>query len=391
MSICLYIIKKGKFMSKLANLAILAILLSGCSYFEKKDKNAAAAQQQMPPLPVGVVTAKAGDIEIALSFNGQTTGELDVIVKAKVAGTIEKQLFTPGSAVNEGDILFEIDSAKYQALYNSAKAQFDNASAELKRAKNLKASNAISQKEYDNALANYNVTNANLTNAKIDLDYSQVKAPFSGVVGDNLKDVGAYVSSADANLVRLTKLNPIYVKFGISDVEKLKIDTNLANGEWENKNSKVSINVGEKEYNGTLKFIDNVVNPNTATVDAKAEFDNPNLELKPGIYTKVKVSGFHQKNGIKLPQVAVLQDLSNPFVYIVENGKIAKRVVKVVSQTPTEAIISEGLQDGDLVVIDNFKKLRVGADVAALNEEARAAEAAKMQAQMQNAQAEGQK
>ena len=380
-------------MSKLANLAILAILLSGCSYFEKKDKNAnAAAQQQMPLLNVGVVTAKTGDIEVALAFNGQTTGELDVIVKAKVVGTIEKQNFTPGQSVQEGDILYEIDSAKYEAAYNIAKANFDNASADLKRAKNLKSSNAISQREYDGALAAYNIANASLTNAKIDLDYSKVKAPFSGVVGDNLKDVGAYVSSADANLVRLTKLNPIYVKFGISDVEKLKIDTNLASGQWENKNSGVSISVAGKEYNGTLKFIDNVINSNTATVDAKAEFDNPNLELKPGIYTRIKVGGFHQKNGAKLPQVAILQDLSNPFVYVVENGKIAKRVVKVVSQTATEAIVSEGINDGDLVVIDNFKKIRVGLNVNPLNEEARAAEMAKMQQQAgQPAQTEGQK
>ncbi|MBQ9877126.1 MAG: efflux RND transporter periplasmic adaptor subunit [Campylobacter sp.] len=377
-------------MSKLANLAILAILLSGCSLFEKKDENANATGQ-MPPLPVGVITAKTGDMEVALSFNGQIVGELDVVVKAKVVGTIEKQNFTPGQAVNEDDILFEIDSAKYEAAYNIAKANFDNANADLKRAKNLRASNAISQREYDAAVAAYNITNANLTNAKIDLDYSKVKAPFSGVVGDNLKDVGAYVSSMDADLVRLTKLDPIYVKFGISDVEKLKIDTNLASGQWENKNSGVSISVGGKDYNGTLKFIDNVVNSNTATVDAKAEFDNPNLELKPGTYARVKVGGFHQKNGAKLPQIAVLQDLSNPFVYVVENGKIAKKIVKVISQTATEAIISEGINDGDLVVIDNFKKIRVGLDVAPLNEEVRAAEAAKMQQAMQTQQAEGQK
>ena len=377
-------------MSKLANLAILAILLSGCSLFEKKDENANATGQ-MPPLPVGVITAKTGDMEVALSFNGQIVGELDVVVKAKVVGTIEKQNFTPGQAVNEGDILFEIDSAKYEAAYNIAKANFDNANADLKRAKNLRASNAISQREYDAAVAAYNITNANLTNAKIDLDYSKVKAPFSGVVGDNLKDVGAYVSSMDADLVRLTKLDPIYVKFGISDVEKLKIDTNLASGQWENKNSGVSISVAGKDYNGTLKFIDNVVNSNTATVDAKAEFDNPNLELKPGTYARVKVGGFHQKNGAKLPQIAVLQDLSNPFVYVVENGKIAKKIVKVVSQSATEAIVSEGINDGDLVVIDNFKKIRVGLDVAPLNEETRAAEAAKMQQAMQTQQAEGQK
>ena len=363
-------------MKKILSLSILGLLFLGCQKAEQKQ-----SQQQMPPLPVGVITAKAGDIPINLSFNGQTVGELDIVVKAKVTGSIEKQLFTPGQSVNEGDILYEIDSSKYLAAYNVAKANFDNANADLKRAKNLKSSNAISQKEYDSAVAVYNIANANLSNAKIDLDYSKVKAPFSGVVGDNLKDIGAYVSPSDADLVRLTKLSPIYVKFGISDVEKLKIDTNLQNNQWEKKDSTVSISVAGKEYNGTLKFIDNVVNSDTATVNAKAEFDNPNFELRPGIYTKIKVSGFYQKNGIMVPQVAILQDLSNPFVYVVENGKVVKKIVKIVSQTATQAIVSDGIKDGDLVVIDNFKKIRVGSDVAPLNEEARATQAKQMMQQ----------
>ena len=104
-------------MKKVANLAILAILLGGCSLFDKKDEKANSAQQQMPPLPVGVVTAKTGDIEVAMSFNGQTAGKLDVIVKAKVAGSIEKQNFTPGQEVKEGDILFEIEPDKYLVNY----------------------------------------------------------------------------------------------------------------------------------------------------------------------------------------------------------------------------------------------------------------------------------
>lgn len=361
-------------MKKLLILTSFALLISGCSFFKGKDEN---ANQQMPPLPVGVVTAKMGDIPISLSFNGQIVGELDVIIKAKVTGSIEKQLFTPGQAVKEGDVLYEIEPDKY--LVN-----FNNAAAEFRRASNLKAANAISQKEFDAVKAAY-------SNAKIDYEYSKVKAPFSGVVGDNLKDVGAYVSPADADLVRLTKLDPIYVKFGISDVEKLKLDTKLNNGEWENKNSQVNIKVGGKDYNGTLKFIDNVINSYTATVDAKAEFDNPNLELKPGVYTKVTVNGFHQKNGIKLPQVAILQDLSNPFVYVVENGKVVKKIVKIVSQNATEAIVSEGLKDGDLVVIDNFKKIRVGADVNPLNEEARAKEMQMMQQQAAQKAMEGNK
>lgn len=361
-------------MKTIVNSLVLLALLSGCSYF-KKDENKGA--QQMPPLPVGVFEARIADVPIKLTYNGQTYSDLDVVIKAKVAGTIEKQLFKPGQFVKKGDALYEIEPDKYKAAYASAEgslmvaqANLTNASADFERATKLKAANAISQKEFDAAKAAYEIAkasvasaSANSQNAKIDLNYALVSAPFNGVVGDTKQDVGSYVNSANSELVRLTKLDPIYVKFGISDIDKLNIDNKLATKQWAQLNSVVSINLDGKDYNGTLVYIDNVIDANTASVDAKAKFNNPNLELRPGCFAKVSVSGFFQKNGFKIPQVAVLQDLSNPFVYVMENGKVAKKIVKIVSQDATTATISEGLSDGDLVIIDNFKKIRVGQSV----------------------------
>lgn len=347
-------------MNKLIFFATFAVLISGCSYFD--DKKDQASNQQMPPLPVGVVEAKMGDIPITLTYNGQTSSDLDVILKAQVRGTLEKQHFKPGQFVKQGDVLYEIEPDKYKAVYDSAKATLNNATAEFKRAQNLKHANAISQKEYDAANAAYNIAQANLTSAKIDLDYSIIKAPFSGMIGDTKKDVGSYVRE-DSDLVRLSKLDPIYVKFGIADVDKLELDNKLSSKEWIQLNSLVTINLNGKDHNGTLTYIDNIIDEDTATVDAKASFENPNLDIRPGTYTKVSVEGFYQKNGFKIPQIAVLQDLSNPYVYVIENGKIAKKIVKIVSQNATTAVISDGLKDKDLVVVDNFKKIRVGQDV----------------------------
>ena len=360
-------------MNKILGFALLAAFVAGCGGENKK----AGAGNQMPPMPVGTVVAKQADVPLVLEFNGQTTPELDVVVRAKVSGTIEKQFFKPGQAVREGDPLYLIDQAKYKAAFenalgslNVAEATLANATADYNRAGKLKAASAISQKEYDaaqaaykSAQANVSASRANVKNAKIDLDYSTVTAPFDGVVGDTKKDVGSYVTSGDADLVRLTKLNPIFVKFGVSDKQRLEINERMAKGEWGKDSARVAIEANGKDYNGTLVFIDNIVDSNTATVDAKASFDNPKFELTPGVYTKVLVYGFHQKAGFEIPQVAILQDLAGSFVYVVEDGKVAKRPIKIASQDAITAVISSGLKDGDVIITDNFKKINLGQSV----------------------------
>ena len=349
-------------MKKVASLIFAAFLVSGCSYFEKKEESGAKQSGEASALPVGVFIAKSADVPIILKFNGQTVSELEIMLKPQVSGTIEKQLFEPGRSVKKGDVLYEIDRSRYQAAFDSANATLQSASADYKRAKALKASNTISQKDFDTAKAAFMVAEANFKSAKIDLDHSLVTAPFDGMAGDTQKDVGAYVSAGE-DLVRLSKFDPIDVEFGIADVDRLELDANLKNGQWKQLGRQVSINLGGKDYNGTLSFIDSVINTNTASVSAKAQIPNPNLEIRPGIFTKVSVEGFYQKNGFKIPQVALKQDLSNTIVYVVQDGKVAKKVVKIAAQDTRTATISSGLQDGDQIILDNFKKINVGSKV----------------------------
>lgn len=363
-------------MNKLYKLAILAasLIVTGCS--NANEKNAGNASQ-MPTLPVGVIEVSQGTIPITLEFSGQTTSDMDVILRAKVTGTIEEQFFKAGASVKKGDKLYLIDQAKYKAAYDTAlanlkvsEANYKNASTDFERSKKLYEQNAISQKEYDASKAAYESANATvlaskatLQTAKIDLDYSVVTAPFSGVLGDTLKDVGSYVSPSDGELVRLTKLDPIFVQFAISDVDKLDIAQKLQDKEWEQLNSLVTMKYEGTIYNGTLSFIDNVIDETSGTVNAKAKFDNNNTAIRPGAFTKVNVYGFYQKNGFKIPQVAILQDLVNPFVYTIQDGKVAKNPIKIVSQDATSAIISSGLKQGDQLIVDNFKKIKVGQPV----------------------------
>lgn len=350
-------------MNKLSILAISALIFSACS----NDKNANAMGRQMPPLPVNTHKAVMGDIPITLKYDGQTTSELDVVLRPQVSGAIEEQFFTPGQPVKQGDKLYEIDKSRYQAVFDSANAAYKNATNNYNRAVKLKATNAISQKEFDTAKASYESTKAGMINAKVDLDHATITAPFDGVVGDTRQDKGSFVTAGVSELVRLSKISPIYVKFGISDVDKLQIDNKLNNGEWAQLNSKITMNINGKEYEGKVVYIDNVINSSTASVEAKAVFDNPNLELRPGTYAKVKVSGFYQKNGFEIPQSALLQDFSNSIVYVIDqNSSVAKRKVKVVSENAKSVILSEGIKNGDLVILDNFKKIRIGSKVQAI-------------------------
>lgn len=357
------------------SLGIAALFISGCSKEEQ-------AKGEMA-LPVTTMALKMADLPLTLEFSGQTTSDLDVVVRAKVSGTIEEQFFAPGQAVSAGDRLYKIDEAKYKATFDSAQgnyqamlSQSQKANADYARAKSLRAKNAIAQKDYDAALATLNqstanvkTAEANMKNSQIDLEYSKVTAPFDGVVGDTKKDVGSLVSVGD-ELVRLSKLDPIFVKFGVSDIARLDIDNNLVNGAWKRLHPSVSIIINGQEQNGSLVFIDNVINQNTATVDAKAIFDNKNGLIRPGIYTRVKVYGFYAKDSFSLPQSSVSQDVKGSYVYIYNNGVVDKKYIKIASEDGQNYIVTSGLNDGDILILDNFKKIRTGAKVQVVEQKA---------------------
>ena len=340
----------------------VALLFNAC--FDNGKSQNSAQKPQFAPMNVSVQEIKLGDIPIALEFDGRIVGELDVVLKSQVSGVIEKQMFKPGQSVKKDDVLFVIDRAKFQANFDNANAVYKNALLDYNRAASLKSTGAISQKEFDSVVANLQSRKANLDSAKFDLDHTQIRAPFDGVVGDNLQDVGAYVVATNTNLVQISKLDPIYVKFGISDTKKLQIDENLANGSYKQIGSDVLINVEGKEHKGELVFVDSNIDPNSASVAAKAKFDNPSLKLRPGDYVRVKVDGFVQTNGVKIPQSALGQELSNSIVYVVDqNNSVAKKIVQVSSEDGAGAVISGGLNNGDKVILDNFKKIHVGAPV----------------------------
>ena len=359
-------------------LLLASLLFTAC--FDSNDKKGAAAagqQRQMPPSKVDVFVVKKSDVPISFDYTATLTSQQDVIVFPKVSGTIIKQFFKPGDNVKAGDKLFLIDPEKYQASYDAleasigvANANLKNAQTEFNRISNLYKKNAVSQKEYDAAVSALEIANANLLsaranakNAKIDLGYTSITAPFDGVLGDNLVDVGSLVVANTTQLVRLTKINPIEAHFHISDVDNLNRVKMQESGLWAQTNSDTVLKVGPGEFNGKVNFIDNVVNTNMGTVLAKAEFNNDEGKLLPGMFGHVTMGGFYQKDGFKIPQVALQQTDVKTYVLVVEDGKVASKDVKITYQTKDAAVVSEGLNENDKIIMNNFLKIGVGAPV----------------------------
>ncbi|EET79006.1 multidrug efflux system CmeABC, periplasmic fusion protein CmeA [Campylobacter showae] len=368
-------------MRKIKNISVLLLaLLLFTACFDSNDKKSAAAagqQRQMPPSKVDVFVAKKSDVPISFDYTATLTSQQDVIVYPKVSGTITKQFFKPGDNVKAGDKLFLIDPEKYQASYDAleaaigvANANLKNAQTEFNRISNLYKKNAVSQKEYDAAVSALEIANATLLsaratakNAKIDLGYTSITAPFDGVLGDNLVDVGSLVVANTTQLVRLTKINPIEAHFHISDVDNLNRVKMQESGLWAQTNSDAVLKVGPGEFNGKVNFIDNVVNTNMGSVLAKAEFNNDEGKLLPGMFGHVTMGGFYQKDGFKIPQVALQQTDVKTYVLVVEDGKVASKDVKITYQTKDAAVISEGLNENDKIILNNFLKIGVGAPV----------------------------
>lgn len=355
-------------------LSAAVFLFSGC--FESSDKKAATGRQ-MPPSHVDIFVAQKADVPISFDYTATVTSNQDVIIYPKVSGTIIKQFFKPGDKIKAGDKLFLIDPEKYEASYDSldaavgvANANLKNAQTEFKRISALYKKNAVSQKDYDAAVAAYDIANATLVsakatlkNAKIDLGYTTITAPFDGVVGDNKVDVGSLVTASQTQLVRLTKINPIEADFYIADVDNLSRKANLDNGAWQQLNSEAVLNLNNEDFTGKVTFIDNVVNTATGSVLAKASFDNSEGKILPGAFGHIKMSGFVQKNAFNIPQVALQQSATNTYVLVVKDGKVGQKNVKTSYQTKDMVVVTEGLEEGDKIIVNNFLKIGVGAPV----------------------------
>lgn len=370
------------------------IALSSFANAEEPKKQPPSDAPKSAPMPaVDVFKVMAPKEEpLVFTYPAKTISSQSATIKARANGILQKKFFNEGDVVKEGDVLYKIESDSYEAAYNLAKAnasalnvQVQKSAKEWERIKSLYEGGASSEQEKDNAYwahesakASYESAKASLQIATINLERTSVKATLSGVVGMKLADIGALVSDGTP-LVEITQINPLHVEFSIPDIDVMKQKYAIKNGKWSNPTEgklKASLSVGDIKYKelGVVDFMDSSLNAKTGSLKARATFKNPSSELLPNQFVKVSLQGLTRNNIIKIPQKAVLQNPLGTVVFVVDEGKAMVRPVKVGETSENDFVIESGLKEGDVVIVNNFFKIKASAPVKVdkvINQEAK--------------------
>jgi len=348
--------------------ALLALLLAGCGGKEGSQQNV-AAHGAPPPPEVNVVKVGRSTATLTQDLPGRLEAYRTAQVRARVDGIVEKRLFKEGSDVKAGDTLYRIDARTYQAAYDSAAADVEVAQKTVARYKPLLGAKAVSQQDYDLAVAKLKQSAAALAQARLDLDNTRVPAPISGRIGRAMVTEGALVGHGDATqLATIEQVDPIYANFTEPGADMLRLRREIRAGKLKaNRSTKVELVLEDGTVypqSGKLLFTDLAVDPGTGSVSLRAEFPNPKHELLPGMFVRVRFSEAMSEDAIKLPQRAVLSNQQGQFVMVVDDkGKVAPHPVTTGGMAGGDFIISKGLIGGEQVIVDGLQKARPGSTV----------------------------
>ncbi|MDY0116233.1 MAG: efflux RND transporter periplasmic adaptor subunit [Sulfurimonadaceae bacterium] len=353
------------------SLAVAGLLLVGCS--ETNDTQAQqAGQMQMPPMPVKAFEVTHADVIFSKSYSALLKPFQEVDVVARINGVLEKENFIEGSFVKKGDILYEIQKNEYkavlelaQATHEKAEANFDKASKDFKRAEYLHTNKAISQQQYDELLYTYDDakatlqgTKAALDTAQIEYNYTTIKAPISGRIGISKSDEGSYISTPNATLTTITALDPVYAEFSLPNNDVLQYRSQIKVG------ATVTINVGAESYMGVVDYIAPKLDSKTDTLLVRAKFSNKDENLVIGSFVEIKLDGFSYKNVATIPQYALLKTPDAILVYVIEEGgALSMRPIDIAHVKDGNAVVLNGLNEGEKIVVSNIAKLRPNSKV----------------------------
>jgi membrane fusion protein, multidrug efflux system len=359
--------------------AVAALPLAACS--RKAPPPAAAG-----PVEVGVVTLAPTAVTLTKELPGRTSATRVAEVRARVNGIVLKRLFTEGSEVKEGQPLFRIDPAPYQASLEAASAQLARAEANVANARlqaqryaDLVKDNAVSRQEYDNATATLKASEADVAagraavqTARINVGYTTVTAPVSGRIGRSMVTEGAYVQQAQATLLAtVQQLDPMYVDLTQSSAEVLKLRRELESGKLQaagRGSARVKLVLEDgREYaqEGALQFADVTVDPSTGSIALRALFPNPRSELLPGMFVRARLAEGVNPQALLVPQVGVTRDQKgNPTAMVVNAQKKVERRELVTERAIGDAwLVTSGVKAGEQVLVEGLQKVRPGAEV----------------------------
>jgi membrane fusion protein (multidrug efflux system) len=363
-----------------AALVASALLLGAC------DKPAAqsAPSPAMPVPEVAVVRAKAQSVPLTRERVGRLAATRVAQVRARVAGIILRRVYTEGTDVKAGNVLFRIDPAQLEATLHAeeaalAKAQADatNAALTAKRYAELSETHNLSRQDLDNALANERTTaavvkqaQANVEAAKLNLSYATVTAPIDGRAGRALVDEGALVGQNEATpLTTIEQIDPIYVNFSqsvseLAALEKAEDGAPLRPGLRPDAKVEILLPDGTPyPHSGTIDYSGIAVDPGTGALSLRAVIANPSKRLLPGMFVTLRLTTGQIDNAFLLPQAALLRDETGAYVLVVNaEGKVEQRRVQTHGMTREDWILTGQLADGDQVIVSGLQQVRPGAE-----------------------------
>ena len=357
--------------------AVVWLLLAG---------TALAQQSPAPPPAVGVVAAARQPVTQSAEYTGRIQATNRVNLVARVAAFLDEVLFTEGAEVKKGDLLYRLEQGPFkadvqakEATVNQFKAQLRNAQLTLGRGQALLRTPAGQQAAVDTAQANQLALEAQvqgaegqLQQARINLDYTEIRAPIDGKIGRTAVTAGNYVSIATGVLTSIVSQDPMYVVFPVST--RTVIDLQNRTGPQKAPVIKVRLPDGRLyASSGTLDFIDNSVAGNTDTMTLRGRLANPVLaasadgarELVDGEFVTVILAAADAVDVLGVPRAAVLSDQEGDYVYVVgADNKVERRRIRLGQSTPLVAAVITGLKEGENVVVDGIQRVRPGAIVA---------------------------
>ena len=363
---------------------MLLTLLAAC------DDDAPApdsAKTAAPPVAVSTITARGEAIPVINELPGRIAPTNSAEVRPRVAGLIVERVFEQGSLVQEGDVLYRIDPAPFRLQVESAQATLRRAEASLVQARQqadrqreLRERNVASAQQFDNAVAvlaqadaDVASARAGLSAAQLDLQHTEVKAPISGRIGRALITEGALVSpTSDEVLATIRQLDPIYADFTQSANQLMQLRRALDSGMLTAAGPggaavRLLFDDGSAyPHSGRLLFSEASVDATTGQVTLRGEFPNPENILLPGMYVRVIIEQATRPDAIAVPQQAVQRDTTGRAqIYVVgDDGVIELRKVTAGGVAGDRWVIEEGLQPGEVVVVEGFQKIRPGVQVS---------------------------
>ncbi|MFA6350342.1 MAG: efflux RND transporter periplasmic adaptor subunit [Candidatus Omnitrophota bacterium] len=345
------------------SVSFLFFLIGGCAKQE-------APQPKLPE--VAVVYMKPQRLVITTELPGRTSAFLTDEIRPQVNGLIQKRLFTEGSEVKAGQVLYQIDPAQYQAAYDKAKANLPALQLKADRYKEALTEKAVSQQEFDDADAALRQTQAELETARINLNYTKVVSPINGRIGTSNVTDGDIVTAYQATaLATVQQLDPIYVDIPQSTTELLRLRNKLSDDsithdkDGQNKVKLVLDDGSSYPLDGVLQFQDVTVDPTTGSVTLRVIFPNPQGILLPGMFVRAIVTEGINEQAILVPQEGVFRNPKGEAIALIVDAedKVQQRILTLDRAIGNKWLVSSGLHSGDKVIVEGIQRARPGAQV----------------------------